>query len=61
MGNDKVELTLKRPWSDGTTRLVFTPLEFVQRLIPLIPMPGTNVSVRSSTVRRANGRLADAA
>jgi len=42
MGNDKVALTLKRPWSDGTTQLVFTPLEFVQRLIPLIPMPGTN-------------------
>jgi hypothetical protein len=37
MGNDKVALTLKLPWSDGTTRLVFTPLEFVQRLIRMKP------------------------
>jgi len=42
VGQDKVALKLKRPWSDGTTELVFDPLDFVQRLIPLIPMPRTN-------------------
>ena len=42
VGEDKVALKLKRPWSDGTTELVFEALEFVRRLVPLIPMPRAN-------------------
>jgi hypothetical protein len=34
-----VELTLPRPWSDGTTALTFEPLAFMGRLVPLIPRP----------------------
>jgi hypothetical protein len=31
---------LKTPWDDGTTHLVFTPLEFIGRLAALTPPPG---------------------
>ena len=30
----QVELKLKTPWRDGTTRLVMSPLEFMQRGLP---------------------------
>jgi len=32
-------LTLRRPWSDGTSRFVFEPLAFLERLAALIPRP----------------------
>ena len=35
----QVELKLKTPWRDGTTHLVMSPLEFMQRLAALIPRP----------------------
>ncbi len=35
----EVELSLPRPWSDGTTALRFDPLTFIGRLVPLIPAP----------------------
>jgi hypothetical protein len=31
-----VKLKLKTPWRDGTTHLVMSPLEFMQRLAALI-------------------------
>jgi hypothetical protein len=34
-----VLLHLRRPWRDGTTRLVFEPLTFIERLAALIPRP----------------------
>jgi Putative transposase len=33
----QVGLKLKRTWRDGTTHLVMTPLEFIQRLAALVP------------------------
>jgi len=33
----QVVYELKRPWSDGTTHLVFEPLEFLGRLCALVP------------------------
>jgi hypothetical protein len=30
---------LKTPWRDGTTHLVMSPLEFLQRLAALVPLP----------------------
>ena len=30
---------LERPWADGTTHLVFEPLEFLERLAALVPPP----------------------
>jgi len=35
----QVELKLKTPWRDGTTHLVMSPLESVQRLAGLLPQP----------------------
>ena len=35
----QVVLKLKTPWHDGTTHLVMSPLEFMQRLAALVPRP----------------------
>jgi len=35
----QVQLELKTPWRDGTTHLVMSPLEFMQRLAALVPRP----------------------
>jgi hypothetical protein len=35
----QVVLELKTPWRDGTTHLVMSPLEFMQRLAALVPRP----------------------
>ena len=35
----QVVLTLKTPYRDGTTRIVMSPLEFLQRLAALVPRP----------------------
>ncbi len=36
----QVELKLKTPWRDGTTHLVMSPLEFMQRLAALVQRGG---------------------
>jgi hypothetical protein len=38
----RVRWTLKRPWSDGTTALLFSPAELVERLAALVPPPRAN-------------------
>jgi hypothetical protein len=38
-----VALRLKTPWRDGTTHLVMSPLEFMQRLAALVPGPRLNL------------------
>jgi hypothetical protein len=38
-----VALRLKRPWSDGTEALVFTPTELIAKLLPLVPRPRKHV------------------
>jgi hypothetical protein len=37
-----VRYTLKRAWSNGTTQLLFTPEQFVERLVALIPPAHAN-------------------
>jgi hypothetical protein len=39
----QVLLELRHPWSDGTTHLVFDPVEFLERLAVLIPRPRINL------------------
>jgi hypothetical protein len=34
-----VESKLKTPWRDGTTRLIMSPREFMQRLATMVPRP----------------------
>jgi hypothetical protein len=36
-------LQLRHPWSDGTTHLLFDPLELLERLAVLIPRPRINL------------------
>ncbi len=38
----KVSYSLKRQWSDGSSAILFEPLEFVGRLLPLQPPPMVN-------------------
>jgi hypothetical protein len=39
----QVVLRLRHPWSDGTTHLVFDPVELLERLAVLIPRPRINL------------------
>jgi len=40
---DHLVLKLKTAWYDGTTHLVMSPLEFMQRLAALVPRPGLHL------------------
>ena len=48
----QVELKLKTPWRDGTTHLVMSPLEFMQRLAALVPRPRLHLISPSFSTRR---------
>ena len=37
--NGEVTLKLKKPFSDGTTHILFTPMEFIEKLSALVPKP----------------------
>jgi len=39
LDDGRVRLRLKRPWQDGTTHLVFDAIDFLARLVPLVPPP----------------------
>ena len=54
----QVELKLKTPWRDGTTHLVRSPLEFMQRLAALVPRPRLHLirfGVRVTSLREVSG------
>jgi hypothetical protein len=51
-----VELKLQTPWRDGTTHLVMSPLEFMQRLAALIPRPRLHL-IRFHKVLARNAKL----
>jgi hypothetical protein len=42
-GAGDVALEFRRPWSDGTTHLVFAPVAFLARLAVLVPRPRVNL------------------
>ena len=39
-----VRYAFKSPWRDGTTHVLFEPLDFIARLAALIPRPGVNLT-----------------
>ena len=41
----QVRLHLRQPWADGTTHLVFDPVEFLGRLAVLVPRPRINLAL----------------
>ena len=50
-----VALRLKRPWSDGTTHLLFSPEELIEKLIPLVPRPRCHLTLFSGVLAPASG------
>jgi hypothetical protein len=52
----QVELKLKTPWRDGTTHLMMSPREFMQRLAALVPRPRLHL-IRYHGVLAPNARL----
>jgi Putative transposase len=57
-GTGQVVLTLKTAWRDGTTHLVMSPLEFMQRLAALVPRPRLHLirfGVRINSLREVSG------
>jgi hypothetical protein len=43
LADGRVRVELKRPWSDGTTHLLFEPVEFLEKLAALTPRPEINL------------------
>ena len=43
LSDGRVVVELKRAWADGTTHLLFTPLEFLEKLAALTPRPRINL------------------
>ncbi len=41
--DDTLSFKLKTPWSDGTTHLVLSPLELIEKLAALVPPPRLNL------------------
>jgi len=39
-----VEVQLKTPYRDGTTHVIFEPLDFIARLAALVPKPRVNLT-----------------
>jgi hypothetical protein len=42
--NGRVRYELKTPWRNGTTHVIFEPLDFISRLIALVPRPRVNLT-----------------
>ena len=56
----QVELKLNTPWRDGTTHLVMSPLEFMQRLAKPVPWPSLRRAIQPGSGRSRptlDGRL----
>jgi hypothetical protein len=54
----RIDFYLKRPWSDGTIRLVFEPMELLEKIVSLIPRPHINLIIYHG-VLAPNARLRD--
>jgi hypothetical protein len=42
--NGQVRYELKTPWHNGTTHVIFEPLDFISRLVALVPRPRVNLN-----------------
>lgn len=47
-------LRLKRPWADGTTFFLFTPVEFLARIAAIIPPPKVNTIIYNGVLAARN-------
>ena len=44
LSSGKVRYELKTPYRDGTTHVIFEPLDFIARLVALVPKPRVNLT-----------------
>jgi hypothetical protein len=44
LSNGHVRYELKTPYRDGTTHVIFEPLDFIARLVALVPKPRVNLT-----------------
>ena len=42
--NGRMRYELKTPWRNGTTHVIFEPLDFISRLVALVPRPRVNLT-----------------
>ncbi len=42
--NGQIRYGLKTPWRNGTTHVIFEPLDFIARLVALVPKPRVNLT-----------------
>ena len=42
--NGRVRYELKTPWRNGTTHVIFEPLDLIARLVSLVPKPRVNLT-----------------
>lgn len=42
--NGRLRYELKTPWRDGTTHILFEPLDLIARLVALVPKPRVNLT-----------------
>jgi hypothetical protein len=56
IGNGKVVVELKSSYDDGTTHVILSPMEFIGRLVLLVPKPRLNLT-RFHGVFSPNSRL----
>ena len=52
----QIKYKLKHPWSGGKTHVVFSPLEFIEKLCALVPQPRMHL-VRYSGVLAPNSKM----
>ena len=44
LSNGQVRYELKTPYRDGTTHVIFEPMDFIARLVALVPKPRVNLT-----------------
>ena len=42
--NGQLRYELKTPWRNGTTHVIFEPLDFISRLVALVPRPRAHLT-----------------
>jgi Putative transposase len=42
--NGRIRYQLKTPYNDGTTHVIFEPLNFIAKLVALVPKPRVNLT-----------------
>ena len=56
MDNGSIRLRLKTPYHDGTSHIVFIPMEFLEKLMALVPRPRIN-SIRFHGILASHAKL----